>query len=455
MTPRALIGGIAGRFESVLGAAANALDESVAARPTGLEGSLRLWARASIGGVILSVVLLGHITETQPYFYAVMGMSLAVYVMVRGESLVPALLQYLRSPMTAWRWAFVTWAAISLLWTARGGLSVDRVITLFEIQIVGLVFFDAARNLGQAEWMLKFVLACTVAAALHALATEDPMTTLRLAGAYRNPNTLGIVAVIGMTACVAVMGEVRRVWGVAASYVAIMVLSVGVLASSSLKGIAGTGFVMIGSLFFRRTRSRVLVLLAIGAAAVTILILTFEPMHLLWEHTVDRVEVTLTNFETTAEVGQSLYLRTRFIKEGLELMAESPIVGTGLHTFSWLSDAGTYAHTNFVEVGVSLGIIGVLLYYAFHVSVFLRVLELKKHGGLLWRFTLLYIPMITLLDVANVSYAHKLTSLLLIMCAGWLERLREERRVGAVHRAGGEPAGGSGTWNAQEEALSA
>jgi O-antigen ligase len=427
----AVIGGIAGKAESMLQGVAAALDECVVARPTGLSRPLRLWIDASLGGVILSVVLLGHITETQPFFYAVMGMSLVVYLMARGEALVATVIQYLTSPATAWRWAFFAWAALSLLWTARGGLAVDRVITLFEIQVVGLVFFDAARNLGRARWMLTVVLVCTVAATVYALTSEDPLVSLRLAGAYRNPNTLGIVAVIGMAVCFAVMGELRRFCAVAASSVAVLLLSVGVLASSSLKGIAGTAFVIAGSLFFARTRRHTLSLLLIGAVAVAALVLTVEPMKLLWEHTVDRVEVTITNFETAADVGQSITERSRFIGKGLELMAESPVVGTGLSTFKWLSDEGTYAHNNFIEVGVSLGVVGILLFYAFHATMLVRLVGLGRRGGMVWRFALLFIPMIVLLDVASVSYAHKLSSLLLIMCAGWLDRVVAEGRGNA------------------------
>jgi len=421
MTPGAFMGGLHGRYESLLEGAAGVLDAAARARQTGLARPLHTWVLLSLFGIVLSVVLLGHIAETQPYFYAVMGLSLVVYALVRGESLASALVQYLTSPTVVWRWAFVVWAILSLLWTARGGLSVERATTLLEIQIVGLVFYDATRNLGLARWMLGVVLACTAAAALHAVTTEDPMVALRLAGAYRNPNTLGIVAVTGMAVCGSWIGDLKRAWQVLVGYLVIMLLAVGVLASSSLKGITGTGFVLGSSMFYPRARARIALLAAIGAVVVTVLVLTFEPMTLLWEHTVDRVEVTVTTFETAADVGQSLAERSRFIGKGLELMAEAPFVGTGLNTFRWLSDEGTYSHNNFVELGVSLGIVGVLLYYAFHVSLLARAFAPGNRTRLVGRFAIMFILMMAVLDMASVSYAHKLSSLLMIACAGWLD----------------------------------
>ncbi|MCK5596386.1 MAG: hypothetical protein KAJ04_02965, partial [Candidatus Eisenbacteria sp.] len=91
-----------------------------------LPWSLKVALKGSLTGVVASVVLLGYVTETQLAFYALIGVSLAVYLLARGEELVGALLDYLTSGKILWRWAFVVWAILSLLWTTRGRLSVDR-----------------------------------------------------------------------------------------------------------------------------------------------------------------------------------------------------------------------------------------------------------------------------------------------------------------------------------------
>lgn len=56
-------------------------------------------------------------------------------------------------------------------------------------------------------------------------------------------------------------------------------------------------------------------------------------------------------------------LRADLIRYGLELFTESPLLGYGLgnyHLFHW---SGLYSHNNYIEVLVSLGIIGFVLYY--------------------------------------------------------------------------------------------
>lgn len=385
---------------------------------------LKAALKASTAGVVASVVLLGYIVETQLAFYALMGVSLVVYMLARGEKLFGALLDYLTSGKIAWRWAFIVWAILSLLWTSRGRLSVDRAITLVEIQVVGLVFFDAARNLGLSRWILNWVFGCAVVAAAHALLTEDPSVVERLAGLYPSPNMLGMFCVIGLAVFMSIASKPRNVMAIVGLYAAAFFLLGGIVGSASLKGlvglvlVCGLGAVLVAS----RKRSGAF----IGAAAGlgTLLIIFVKPLRLVWEHALYRAEITLTTFGTTVGVNESVVERTRFIQKGMDLIAESPVFGRGLDTFRWLSDEGTYAHNNVVEIGVALGVVGVVLYYGFHLSIIGSALRLRRTDDFVWRFIAIAVPTLLLLDMAVVSYASKLSTMLLIMSVGWLERSR-------------------------------
>ncbi len=389
-----------------------------------LPWSLKVALKGSLTGVVASVVLLGYITETQLAFYALISVSLVVYVLARGEELVGALLDYLTSGRVLWRWAFVVWAILSLLWTTRGRLSVDRAITLVEIQVVGLVFYDAARNLGLSKWILNTVFACAVLAAVQAVATADPTVVRRLAGLYASPNTLGISCVIGLAVFISIAARRRSVPASIGSYVAALVLLVGIVASSSLKGILGLLFVcgLGAALTSSRVRSATFVGVAAGLGAA--LVAFVEPLRLVWEHALYRLETALTTVGISVGVNQSTVERARFVKKGLSFIAEAPIFGKGLDTFRWLSGEGTYAHNNVIEIGVALGLVGIVLYYGFHLSILGAAARLRRTDDFVWRFIAIAVPTLLLLDIAMVSYASKLSTLLLIMSAGWLERTR-------------------------------
>ena len=135
--------------------------------------------------------------------------------------------------------------------------------------------------------------------------------------------------------------------------------------------------------------------------------------------------MTLFSLGSAADVSLSFLKRIRFVREGVALIAEAPLAGRGLGTFRWLSDEGTYAHNNFVEIGVSLGIVGVVLYYGFHFSLLATSVRDRHRGRLVGRSTIIVVLTFLLLDMAAVSYTDKLSTLLMITLAGWLERSNE------------------------------
>ena len=391
-----------------------------------LPGSLRFVLKTSLAGVVISVVLLGYISETQMAFYALIGLSLIVYLLARGEELAVSILDYLTSRRVFWRWAFVAWAILSLVWTTRGRLSVDRAITLVEIQVVGLVFFDAAKNLGLTKWILNCVFGCTVFAAAHAVTTEDPTVVQRLAGLYASPNVLGMFSVIGLSIFIAGASRRRGALASLGLYGAALVLLVGIVASSSLKGLLGLGLICVLGMVFAVSRVRSLTFVGVATGLGALLVMFVEPLRVVWYHALYRAEIALMGVGTSVGVNQSTVERARFIRKGLDLIAESPVFGRGLDTFRWLSGEGTYAHNNVVELGVALGIVGIVLYYGLHLSILGAAARRWRTDDFVWRFIAIAVPTLLLLDIAVVSYASKLSTLLIIMSAGWLERSRAE-----------------------------
>ncbi|MBN2564226.1 MAG: O-antigen ligase family protein [Candidatus Eisenbacteria bacterium] len=383
---------------------------------------LDLATRAAVVGMAISVVALGHVTSTLPLFYALMGASLTVYLLARGPEILRSFVDYLTSRLVLWRWAFLIWAILSLLWTARGPFGVSRAVTLVQMHVVGLFFYDAARRLGLTRLIAAAVFISAAAATLHAIVTEDPATAAgRLTGLYASPNTLAIVGVVALAVFFSGLLSLRRVWQVAGAYVGSMILLIGVLASASLKGLAGTLSVAFLGSVFPGARRRVWTLMAAVVGFMTLLFSAVEPLRLYWNQVVRRVEITLTTIGVSVGTNESLVERARFIRKGADLIAESPLFGRGLESFRWLSGEMKYAHNNYIEIGVSLGIVGLVLYYAFPLAVLVSAIRSPGRDPCVRRFILIVVPTLLILDMAFVSYATKLVSLLMVMLAGWID----------------------------------
>lgn len=378
--------------------------------------------RASVAGMVFSVVTLGHVAETLPLFYAVMGLSLLLYVLARGEELLRSAFDYLTSGLVIWRWAFLVWALLSLLWTARGAIAASRAFTLVEVHAVGLVFYDAAKRLRLTKWMLGAVFASAAVSVLYALLTEDPTRTAgRLTGTYGNPNTLAIMGVLGLTVFFSGVMSAGRIWSMITTYLGSVVLLLGVLASASLKGIGGTLSSFLIAVVIPGSRRRAWTLMALVIGFMTVLFAVVAQLRTYWEEALRRVDVTFTTLGMSVGANESIVERLEFIRKGAALIAEAPVVGRGLESFRWLSGAGTYAHNNFIEIAVALGLIGVVLYYVFPLVILIAAIRSRGLDRDIKRFILIAIPTLIILDVAFVSYATKLVSLLLVSLAGAIE----------------------------------
>jgi O-antigen ligase len=394
--------------------------------------------RASVVGMVVSVVALGHVTETLPFFYAVMLASLTIYVLARGPEIFRSVFDYLTSRLVLWRWAFLIWAIASLLWTVRGPFGVSRAVTLVQMHVVGLFFYDASRRLGLARLILVTVFVSAAVVTLHAIATADAtMSADRLAGLFGSPNTLAIVGVIALAVFFSGVLSGERPWQTVGAYVGSLVLLIGVIASASLKGLAGTLSASLLGSIYAGARRRVWTLMALVVGLLALMFSAIEPLRFYWDQAVRRVGITLSTIGLSVGANESLVERARFIRKGAALIAESPLFGRGLESFRWLSGELKYAHNNYIEIGVSLGLIGVVLYYAFPIAVLLSAIFARGREQRVRRFIIIAIPTLLILDMAFVSYATKLVSLLTIMLAGWIDQERDTRDASG---AGGGPS---------------
>lgn len=393
----------------------NAVAESEHAR------TLRALERLCVVGVVASVVLLGHVASTRALFYAVMAVSLAGYLVLRGEGMLDAVLRYLASHAMLLRWAFLLWAVLSLLWSVRGGTTVTRVVTLLEIHVVGAVLFDFARRDDGMRWILGVVFVSVAVGVAHALATASPTGAVRLTGVFGNPNLLAVTCLVSLSAFFSGAVAPSGRWLRFAAHVAALVILLGLLATSSLKGLVGAAFVFAAFLFARSSRRRTAVQLAaaalVGAGAVGFV----AAFRTYLARTVYRFSATAVSLASEASLGNSIVQRLSYYRDGAVLVSDAPIRGWGLDSFRWLAGEGRYAHSNVVEIGVALGLVGLLLYYGFYAALFIGALSRRDNEAETRVFFLVFVPLMAVMDLALVSYALKLPALLMIAGAGWLE----------------------------------
>lgn len=123
--------------------------------------------------------------------------------------------------------------------------------------------------------------------------------------------------------------------------------------------------------------------------------------------------------------------RSRMIKLGLEWFVRSPIVGYGVEAFRAMSPWNTYAHTNYVELLVDLGAVGVLIYYSWIAFFLLKrkyVLNSKTSS-----YIISSVVVFALLDFMQVSY-NDLLMIFFLFSGFVLIDLQTNTKVGVINQ---------------------
>ncbi|MDA2166901.1 O-antigen ligase family protein [Bacillus cereus] len=78
----------------------------------------------------------------------------------------------------------------------------------------------------------------------------------------------------------------------------------------------------------------------------------------------------------------SYHTRKNMIQYGMDYFKERPLLGHGIENFRYLyaQEVGkeTYSHNNYIELLVNNGIVGLLLYYSFYISVILKANDRRR-----------------------------------------------------------------------------
>ena len=117
---------------------------------------------------------------------------------------------------------------------------------------------------------------------------------------------------------------------------------------------------------------------------------------------------------TGASTEGSYIGRSKMIQLGIVWFKQSPILGYGVRAFTALSPWNTYAHSNYIELLVDLGLIGTGLYYVWALIIALNRKMIAKSSFKNYILSVMFTHMV--LDFFRVSY-NSLMSMFLVFTA--------------------------------------
>ena len=324
---------------------------------------------------------------------------------------------------------FFAWCTLALL---VSGLAVDvdmalrRWVTVVSLGLVSWGVANAVVWSGSSRaWGWAFILSSALAYLSNYLPIDNFLVVEyetevlgRFVGTLGNANAFGRAMVHAFFVGLGMLLIKPRGREATLVILAMGIFGLAVIESSSRTAMLGIAIGVICFYSCLRARDLLTPLNLIGLAGVVagiVVVVLFYPKH--FETAAHRMSIFFGFLGVETEVDnneRSIENRLVLAKRAVELAAEHPL-GLGLDNLR--TYIGTYAHSNFLEVLVSTGVLGLILYYAMHLRmIFEEVKRRPRYLPWLW-FIVMALGSAVVMDFFNVSYYSKVMWVFLgILC---------------------------------------
>lgn len=326
-----------------------------------------------------------------------------------------------------WMMVFTFFCGLSINWAiskenAKTMLSTLILNNICIFLIINLVYEDKSR----IKLIINSIIFSSIALGLRIAIEYGPFVFAsggRGGGnGMMSANTIGMVASIASVLCVYCFKNQEK-YRILYMIALIMNLIIMIL-SGSRKAIL---FFLIPIIIYYILNSKN-ILATIRKIIISVVICISAFMMLmkipfLYDNVGYRVETMINGFLGEGESDASTNMRLAMVEWGMEWFKDRPYFGYGINNYKTLLGTkntsygaeGVYAHNNYVELLVDVGIIGTLIYYYIYIVIL-------KNGIKKWKnINTLQILMIGIMvaciinEYGNVSYIGKFNQLILML----------------------------------------
>lgn len=315
------------------------------------------------------------------------------------------------------------WMAIFIIWGLFISLFSEYLMSsIVEVTNLGLklLFYTSIIIFINNESRFIFVLRSLVVSGLILIIRVAYYTPINDWGTDRlgfalglNPNSLGLSLSFAAIVSVYLGLKTER----KGYYILTVLFSLIALLTGSKKVLLAIISGIFLLLYFRTSNKikKIITLVFIIFAMFFIYILIMK-VPFLYEVIGSRIEQAISISDDT-EIDKSTLHRSMMINEAWELFKENPLTGIGLESFREYSVFNSYTHNNYMEISVSTGIIGFVIYYSLPVTLLISALYYQRNNND-YSLIIAIISVVLLLDIANVSYRQLITQVMLSISVG-------------------------------------
>ena len=162
------------------------------------------------------------------------------------------------------------------------------------------------------------------------------------------------------------------------------------------------------ALFSLKSNKRNIILVISSICIIYFLLMNIEPLYYLIGY---KINIFGKNSSAYALYSESDINRVKYINKAWELFKESPF---GIGFGSTIQKMGIYSHNNFLEILVSGGIIGFVVYYCIYLHIF--ILHWANRDKWLSQYFLITLTSLLVFEIWQVTYLY-LVPMIFLCCA--------------------------------------
>jgi len=317
---------------------------------------------------------------------------------------------------------FVIISTMSVLYAISPGLALVRVKTIISLFILILSLANYIDNYKKMELLMKYFIYSGLIASIYILSTSDFNNMGRLGSQLGNVNSIGIILGISAAFIIYFLTFQKKY----TYYLYFIIISSTIFLTGSRMSFL---FLIMNIVFYiyfiygRGIKNKLKFIFFSTCLFILFLYLIFN-IPFFYNIIGERIERLILWLSGESVSENSIYIRFKMIKEGWRMFKEKPILGYGLNNYQVLyaeikGGVATYAHNNFIELLVSIGIIGTGIFYLMQILIVIDLIKTSKkirNEFLIYIFIALTIAYI-FSSIATVYYYRKQFSLILIMAS--------------------------------------
>lgn len=325
-----------------------------------------------------------------------------------------------------WLIIFNLWGLSSIFWALNQEYVFTFAKTSLALMIILIPMSLLIRTREDIWAILKIVVLAAVTTSIYLLFNIDRSVIgeiefgVRTAGEGWNANAIGLMTSIAVLACVAIIKQ-----GVSKSRLIFYTSAIVLFGYISLfTGSRKTLFILmagIASYFLLTSKNNKVVVLSGISGFIFVFYYLIISVPELYNVLGIRVEGLLAQITGTGSIDSSTLIRMQMIDYGINWFKQNPLIGYGMNNYRTLlsgaTGTSTYAHNNYIELLVDVGIIGTAIYYYIYIYIIKHLFKTARKKETIASLFFVLIILLMVIEYGFVSYYDNLMQL--IICLGY------------------------------------